>query len=93
MAHSLGLGVSDDGSGDGTSKDMQSLKKMIENIQQQIQTVEKSSLGRKEKENKLANLRSELARAQQEYQKAVLDGVGGIPRSGTPAQGMGSSLT
>ena len=93
IAHSLGLGVSGDGSGDGTSKDMQSLKQMIENIKQQIQTVEKSSMGDKEKENKLSNLRSELAQAQQEYQKAVLDGVGGIPRSGTPAEGMGASLT
>lgn len=91
--HSLGLGVTDDGSDGSGAKDLQSLKQMIQNIKDQIQTVEKSSLSQKEKENKLMNLRSELARAQEEYQKAVLDGVGGIPRTGTPAQGMGSSLT
>lgn len=93
IVHSLGLGVTDDGSDGSDAKDLQSLTQMIQNIKDQIQTVEKSSLAQKEKENKLVNLRSELARAQEEYQKAVLDGVGGIPRTGTPAQGMGSSLT
>ena len=46
-----------------------------------------------EKKAKLFDLRTELARVEQEYQKASLNGVGGIPRSGTPAEGMGSSLT
>ena len=67
---------------------------MIENIKEQISTVKQSGESKKEKEAKLVNLRDELARAQREYQKAVLDGAAGIPRvQGTRAEGMGSSLT
>jgi hypothetical protein len=93
-AHGLGLGVSDGSGGSGASKDLESLKDMIENIKEQISTVKQSGESKKEKEAKLVNLRDELARAQREYQKAVLDGVAGIPRvQGTRAEGMGSSLT
>lgn len=93
-AHGLGLGVSDGSGGSGASKDLESLKDMIENIKEQISTVKQSGESKKEKEAKLVNLRDELARAQREYQKAVLDGAAGIPRvQGTRAEGMGSSLT
>lgn len=92
--HSLGLGVPDAGGGSGASENLQSLKDMIENIKKQIDSVKQSGESKKEKEAKLVNLRDELARAQREYQKAVLDGAPGIPRvQGTRAEGMGSSLT
>jgi len=89
---SLGLGTHERNSV-GASHGADSLKRMIKNIQAQITTVEHSAMSADEKKAKLFDLRSELARVQQEYQKAALNGVGGIPRSGTPAEGMGASLT
>lgn len=75
-----------------TEQRIERLEKRIEEIQKEIQEVSEGNLPKKEKQEKIQVLTSELMQAQQELSE-LQSNSGAASTGGTPAEGFANSLT